>query len=794
MRCRKFLAQNSHYKARDKVFLGLLIVIPTLIFLIGAAASIYGPSVVDTHGVNMSDASASVTNLQGPIVTAKYNLRVTNVIIKGADAGWLTKPTHCYVYNTSASTNWGNGILMNGTFTDYNCSLDSPLSVKAGENITVTVGCVTFGGSCLGGGDVQEAGSAVEGTNINYTSDSVTVTGSAVNHFWNFYNGGVLNITTQREIGAINLTSPVNNYETLNSYVDFNCSFTSETSSILNLSLIIDGIVNHTVYNTTADQRNLYLNKTITGIYGTHNWSCNATELTEGELSSDSYQFSSGLNLTENSLTYNSVTTEGNTEDFILNISLNPSRTLSSAYFIYNNTQYSTSIFQNGYNYSLSKSLSIPSVNATVNNTFYWILNLDNGAVNSTLTNQTVINFGIDNCTANSLKILNYTLYDEKDLNQLNATALNSSSVGIDLYIYPIGSTDYIVNFSSIYNNKTSGAVCISTGALNNTNYTMNVQIKYEANSYSPEYYNLVGYSLNNESVGNNISLYDLADSQNTDFSIIFKGQNYEPVSNARVIIYRKYVGEGVNRVVEAPLTDRDGRAVVHLDKDNGVIYNVVIEKAGEILATLNEVIPVCQDTLIEQCEINLNAQSSIGTVSDFARRENLVYDLDFNQTSRTITTTFYTIDLSSVNITTIAQNFYENETYCSNSLTASSGNFDCVIPGTENNLTIVTSMYKDGELITSEFYVMSDSPIDIWRYDGFIYAFLIILVLVLVFSSSTVGMLVALILGMIVSVAFSMISVGGNALAQASPIIFIVVCVGILLWKLTHTKDGGGS
>lgn len=74
---------------------------------------------------------------------------------------------------------------------------------------------------------------------------------------------------------TINLFSPSDLYTTTLNSITFNCS-ANATAGIINLTLIIDNVANHSVYNTTAKQ-NYSLQVTKTLIDGSHTWTCNTS-------------------------------------------------------------------------------------------------------------------------------------------------------------------------------------------------------------------------------------------------------------------------------------------------------------------------------------------------------------------------------------------------------------------------------------------------------------------------------------------------------------------------------------
>ena len=77
-----------------------------------------------------------------------------------------------------------------------------------------------------------------------------------------------------------------------------------------------------------------------------------------------------------------------------------------------------------------------------------------------------------------------------------------------------------------------------------------------------------------------NIPLYDLPSIDATTFRIIYKSIQFLPIPNAIINIQRKYIGEGVYKSVESPITDANGEASASFNL-NSVPYRITISKNG---------------------------------------------------------------------------------------------------------------------------------------------------------------------------------------------------------------------
>jgi len=145
---------------------------------------------------------------------------------------------------------------------------------------------------------------------------------------------------------------------------------------------------------------------------------------------------------------YSANTTEGSTESYYLNVTLKSGLQPSLVNLIYNgstfNSTYPATITNiAGNNYTFSRTIEIPSVIATTNNSLFWEITLDDATKINTLSQlQSVIGLGIDNCTTHTNKLYNFTLVDEITQATFNAATYNASGkMNIQIYTLDRGTT-----------------------------------------------------------------------------------------------------------------------------------------------------------------------------------------------------------------------------------------------------------------------------------------------------------------------------------------------------------------
>ncbi len=78
----------------------------------------------------------------------------------------------------------------------------------------------------------------------------------------------------------------------------------------------------------------------------------------------------------------------------------------------------------------------------------------------------------------------------------------------------------------------------------------------------------------------------------------------------------------------------------------------------------------------------------------------------------------------------------------CSDSLTSSSGSLSCNIPDSFGNVTVITKIIQNEEIITTRTYSISVDPQDIFGVDGTILVLILMMTIPLMFITSKIGMI----------------------------------------------------
>ncbi len=485
---------------------------------------------------------------------------------------------------------------------------------------------------------------------------------------------------------------------------------------------------------------------------------------------------------------FNTPVSEGNIENFSINISLASGKSISTAILSYD-LALTTGVFSNigGTNYSISATRSIPNVVSNQNFTFFWnITTTDNNNSASNSSDQSVLPVPLNDCTTGDILVLNYSLRDEETQNILiNAT--QNTTVEVDVTLFILGTTIEITNFSKLYENFSNVRVCIPSSLLNGSSFRLDALAKYGASDYATEYHNIQNFILTNNTVPQQIKLFDLLSEDSTDFTITFKDSNFVLVENALIDITRNYVAEGIFKTVEIPKTGSGGQTIGHFVR-NDIIYTIIVSKNGVILGTFNNQIAVCADILTGDCQLNLNAFSSGIQSPDWITKDNISLAYDFDESARTITTTFTTTGGGVVTMQTNGTQFSRlgNNSVCSPSVTSSSGSVICNIPPTFGNSSVILSVYKDGSLIQTSIFSFQQSAADTFGWMGLFFVLLLVVTIPMLFMESKIMMMVGSITGLIAGTLLN-VFVGGSLLGIGSTILWLIVAIGIIIWRVSQ-------
>ena len=492
----------------------------------------------------------------------------------------------------------------------------------------------------------------------------------------------------------------------------------------------------------------------------------------------------------ENSRSFSTSTLEGTTELFKLNYSIDSNFQTSKIDLIYNGTKNSAIVISSAGLVTATNNLLIPQTSSEVNVSFFWNITLTNGLViNTTTSNQTIGILSLDDCSTNTNLIYNYTLNDEET--QLK---LSNTSIEIEVIIFDISRTSSFINFSKAYNLTDNPAqVCLNTGLLTATNYSLDSTVRYTSNdsgnNYEIEYYNIINFTLSNSSVPKNTNLYDLKTADSTEFQLTFKDSNLALFPNILVHVDRKYVEDHDFKTVEIPVTDSNGQTVLHLVR-NDIVYNfIMVNSAGEIVATFNKIIAFCQDFTIGDCSINLNTLTTEEQVFNSIEDVGISYTLSYSNTTDIFSLDFVATDLETKTVLfeVLRNSDFGNRTVCQETLVSSSGTIDCDLSSvSDTDRFLFTNIYVGGSLKATETIDL-EADNKSFGVNGFFIAFLFILFLITMFMEDKQILVISLGIGWVTIISLGLVS--GSLFGSISAGIWLVITIIIFIWKLKKER-----
>lgn len=360
------------------------------------------------------------------------------------------------------------------------------------------------------------------------------------------YNGGDGITFITDFIPTVVLNSPINNFKTLGSEINFNGTILGHPP--LNVSLIIDDTYNET--NTSGIITDYLFTKSLS--IGSHTWTyevCSVNSCTNETLRT----FNTFSTFVEDGIFYNLISYETAEETFTINITTSGTQTTSAVFYYNDISQGASTKTGTDTTANFSNTIDIPT--STGNREFYWKITVGSEE-DSIKTNQTVsiTQFGLCNATL-TVPYINFTFVDEETTDNLNATIDTSS------WEYWLG--DGTVTKFLLFSNTTVNdnyAFCFSV-----SNETMkNIRsVQYASPGYPQRKYDASSDLTN---ITTNKTLYLLSSSDGIYSTIQVVDQEGDKISDIEVTVERDFVG--VPTVVGQETTDDAGLVTFWVNPD----------------------------------------------------------------------------------------------------------------------------------------------------------------------------------------------------------------------------------
>ena len=729
--------------------------------VISTSADYYNFTFDGTYTIHASTAYALVTNCTSGDGTNKLNVYGSNSgTYAGGTAGYTTNGGSTWNINAGQDLYfvvWGGYVLPPESVT-----LNSPLNNSILDTRATNLNWTTINYTGIVSQNKIYVNGIYQGS-INNQSGTMNITETAVSdgdYNWSItaviggvdVNSSTWYYTIDTQSPTINITNPYPNnsvipYQVANQNLQINWT---ATDPHLSSCWVEYGGTNHTV---TCSANTTNINITSPSI---NNATFYAND-TAGNLAS--LERTWGYKIFDyNNYVYSSPVSEASSISFSGEFYLDSG--LSSAYFQYNNTNYSVSSSSlGGNNFLLSSSTTAPFVNSNQNITWFFWLN----GMNTTAKIQTVNNLLIDDCSSYSNKFLTLNLADEENQSAINGT------LEVDLSILDNNNYQAISSLYNSYNAYTK-SFCSNINLSTSSNL-LTVQVKYYVANYSTEFYNIQRAQIS--SYSSNITLYDIKSEDTVPFTVTYKNHDLVGVSGAIIQLQKKYVAEGVYKTVEAPLTSSSSSTVLHIDSNTN-LYKAVVMKNGEILDTFDNLIFICQNQLTGECTLPLGQSVAPVNINNWEQAEDFSYSINTSSESISLTYIIPSNLAADVNVILQQTDLIGSSTVCNKSLSASGGEISCPYNSTIGNSQLTFSIYKNGNLILEKGYIASQNPTSDSGGNNYLIAIILIL--------SLTGMAILSPEWIAANVIVSLVLVGGLWLVQG---INLVQGLGLLGWAI---------
>ncbi len=491
--------------------------------------------------------------------------------------------------------------------------------------------------------------------------------------------------------------------------------------------------------------------------------------------------FTFNINVFEQiSFSYDLEITEGALNSINSSISIFPGNTLTSSILEYNGTNYTTSlIFSEGF-YNIVSSIVVPTVNIDTNFTFkFWYL-IDGVYYESEENNQTVLNtlFGICGGVSND-SLFNLFLVDEASSISL------IGDIEISAEIVSMSSNEVVGSLNNSFSSVDNVSICFTPPSVYSL-YSLNAEIKYSSDGYAAEFYFIQNSDLTN--FPSNITLYDLNLTDSTEFLITYKNNNFITVEGAIIQLQRRFIGEDVSKVVEAPITADGGKAIVHIDLNTNQ-YSASIVKDGVVLDFFADIVFSCDNELSGDCQksldgrVNPNNDIPIEELTDFS------YSISVNEDDQTITVLFASPSgtPASINVLLNQIDTFGNLTSCNTTVITSAGSITCDYTDSIESNILELSISKNGVQLAVASYA-NNPELDMDGINFFI-MFLFMISLVGMAIASPEWMLIISVMVLMIGGTLMLVS-GMNLVIGLGALAWLVVAIGIMIFKMAKQED----
>ena len=470
---------------------------------------------------------------------------------------------------------------------------------------------------------------------------------------------------------------------------------------------------------------------------------------------------------------------EGTQGVFTLNTTLKTGELIEQAIFEYNGTNYSTSIAASGSSYIIVASIALPSVENDTNFTLSFYVVVDGITYNFKEETQEVLNIGFITCVDDQDLLINLSLFDEGARTEL------FGDVEFNMQAHSKTSDGIVAEINGTYENISNQEICLSPNA-SFPNLYLNAEFRYFKDGYATEFYHIQKADLTDYPI--DLDLFSLNQNDSTEFTVTYKNNDFIFTEGAVIQLQRKYVGENIYRVVEAPITGDGGTAILHIDLDTNK-YQATVVKDGELLDVFPNIVFSCDNELSGDCSHSLdgtvdpNNDVSITEITDFS------YSVSIDEGNQTVTVLFTVPSGTPATINVVLEqiDMFGNLTSCNTTLVTSAGSITCDYTDTIEKSILELSISKNNVELSILSYV-NDPQLDMDGINFFI---------IFLFMISIVGMAIAspewmvIISVMVLVIGGTLLLINGmNLVMGLGALAWVIVAAAIMIFKMAKQED----
>ena len=645
-----------------------------------------------------------------------------------------------------------------GDVTEYNLSINWLIDTA----VPSTTFSVTSQETSPGGMSFNDAGTKM------YVAGEA---GDDVNQYW------MEPLGTPSKTIDVTLLNPTDGQKIINTTIFFNATLTPTNLNITNATLYVWDSSNVEIIKNDTDLNGgieLVVNWTRSGFLlgEDYHWNVLAgANNTKVFWADDNFTFTASA-LTEVVQVYNKSVLETTSQFFSQQINAISTVTSAAVEFWYNGSVHNAEATDlTGGVFNVSNVIDIPLSQVYSNKTFYWtwIFTTLTQTLkqNSTIFSHEVNRTNLVNCNSGqSNQTINFTTH-----NATNPFPIVNATFKIALnHWLGSGNTRRNYSFEDVTETVSNFSFCIS----HNKTFHTDAVIEYDGIGSALNFYFLTNASLSNKSQTIPLYLLDNSKATLTELKTVDSARN--PVEGITIQIQSYDIGTDTFYTVAMAKTSEGGADLTYLNWYD-TLYKFIFTQGGEVVKTTSP--------------YKISATPQIfgiisGTVFEFAKFEDMVYNLYYNSTTQNFVYTFTkpSGEVKSSCLRVIKRNITEDTTICLTCETSTSATLYCNV-ASHGNGTFIASIYGTGSMQWLDILIQAIGETtnrlfkEIGNIDGTVMAIIFSGVVLSFFLFSPAMGIIGMIFGMIGAIVLGFQP--GDYAAMSS----VIVVGGIIIWLI---------